>query len=392
MDLTPLLEAYADQLASGYDHYVSPGRINLIGEHIDYLGGRVFPTAISLGIHAIVTRRSDRKFQFISHNFPNTLPVLVDASDLAYDKQRGWANYPIGMIDALVRRGMHISHGLNVIVYGDLPNGAGLSSSASLEVLMGVVLLDQYQGSMSMIELAQIAKQVENDYVGVNCGIMDQFAVAMGKRGHAIYLDTNTLAFDWVPLDLTSHRIVIANSNVKRGLVDSAYNQRRAECDEGLRRIQSVHPEWDHLCDLNMEDFHAVQSVLEDPVIRARVRHAVSEQARTEHAVRALKDGDLDTFGAILNAGHASLRDDFEVSAVQLDTLQASFVRHGALGARMTGAGFGGCVIAIVEEATMADVLHRVQEEYREAGYGQVGFHVCETSDGARKVNKEEAE
>jgi galactokinase len=379
-------------LANGFDHYVSPGRINLIGEHIDYLGGRVFPTAISLGIHAFVTRRSDRTFRFVSHNFPDSPPIEVHETDLRYRKHRGWANYPIGMIHAMVHRGMTITHGLDIIVYGDLPNGAGLSSSASLEVLIGVVLMDQYRFDLSMVDLAILAKQVENEYVGVNCGIMDQFAVAMGRQDHAIYLDTNTLAYEWVPLDLSGHAIVIANSNVKRGLVDSAYNQRRAECDAGLSILKTSRPDLEHLCDLSVEEFKTLVHTLEDRNVRARVRHAVSEQERTKRAVNALKTGDLQTFGSLLNAGHTSLRDDFEVSCRELDHLQASFVQHGALGARMTGAGFGGCVIAIVPEDQMEHIIKAVGQSYQENQYGQADFYVCETSNGARKVEQEEEE
>lgn len=389
MHLQPVIQQYKSFIGEDYQLYFSPGRVNLIGEHIDYLGGRVFPTAISLGIYAIVSKRNDRVFAFVSHNFPKENPIIVDIDDLAYQKQRGWVNYPVGMIDAFVRHGMTLDTGLNIIIYGNLPNGAGLSSSASLEVLMGIVLEDQYSYPVDRIEMVQIAKQVENQYVGVNCGIMDQFAIGMSKRDHAIYLNTNTLDFELVPLRLGNHTIVIANSNVKRGLVDSKYNERRAECDQGLTIIQKTYPGRLHLCDVTIQEFSTVEANM-PPNIAKRVRHAITEQARTIEAVQALRQDDLSTFGRILNQGHQSIRDDFEVSCLELDVLQASFVKHGAIGARMTGAGFGGCVIAIVPTNQIESIQIHVQNEYQIQTKRHADFYLCETHDGARKLSKEE--
>ena len=391
MHLSSVIHQYQDLLAEDVQVYFSPGRVNLIGEHIDYLGGRVFPTAISLGIYAIVSAREDHTFLFQSHNFPSVEPIKISTDELQYTQSRGWANYPIGMIDAFVRHGLTLGHGLNVIVYGNLPNGAGLSSSASLEVLMGIVLEDQYQYPMDRIELVQIAKHVENEYVGVNCGIMDQFAVGMSKYNHAIYLDTNTLEYDLVPLQLKHHSIVIANSNVKRGLVDSKYNERRQECDAGLAIVQQRYPAIKHLCDATIDQASAARVDM-TPTIWKRVRHAITEQRRTIAAVEALRENDIQTFGAILNAGHQSIRDDFEVSCHELDVLQESFVYHGALGARMTGAGFGGCVIAIVPNEELDSIQHLVQQDYLNHTNYHVDFYICETSDGARRLTKEEWE
>ena len=389
MHLHPVIEQYKSFIGQDYQLYFSPGRVNLIGEHIDYLGGRVFPTAISLGIYAIVSKRNDKVFAFVSHNFPQAKPIVVKFDDLKYQKQRGWVNYPVGMIEAFVRHGIKMNTGLNIIIYGNLPNGAGLSSSASLEVLMGIVLEDQYSYPMDRIQMVRIAKQVENQYVGVNCGIMDQFAVGMSKRDHAIYLDTNTLDYELVPLRLTNHTIIIANSNVKRGLVDSKYNERRAECDQGLIIIQKAYPTRANLCDITIDEFSTVEPNM--PVnIAKRVRHAITEQARTIEAVQALRQDDLSTFGMILNQGHQSIRDDFEVSCFELDVLQESFVKHGAIGSRMTGAGFGGCVIAIVPTNQLESIQTNVQKEYQLHTKRHADFYLCETHDGARKLSKEE--
>lgn len=388
MTLQPIIKEYESHLSSEYSVYFSPGRINLIGEHIDYLGGRVFPTAITLGTYAIVSKRDDDNFVFISHNFKHLDPIIVPTSKLEYDKDRGWTNYPVGMIDALVKQGLDVDRGLTVIVYGTLPNGAGLSSSASIEVLMGIVLEDQYNFQVDRKELVQIAQVVENNYVGVNCGIMDQFAVGMSKEHHAIYLDTNTLDYQLVPLRLGEHSIVIANTNVKRGLVDSKYNERRKECDIGLEVVQETYPEIQELCDTTMEQVAHIS--FPSKRIAQRVRHAITENIRTKEAVDALEHGNLIRFGSILNEGHKSIKEDFEVSCQELDVLQESFLTHGALGARMTGAGFGGCVIAIVPNDKLETIIEQVQEDYKNNTKYTATCYVSQTSDGARKLTKEE--
>lgn len=388
MKLQSIINQYKTHLQSDYSVYFSPGRINLIGEHIDYLGGRVFPTAITLGTYAIVSKRSDDNFVFMSHNFPHLDPVTVPKQELAYNKKRGWTNYPVGMIDALVSEGLSINHGLTVIIYGTLPNGAGLSSSASLEVLMGIVLEDQYQFPVDRKQLVQIAQRVENQYVGVNCGIMDQFAVGMSKEHHAIYLDTNSLDFELVPLQLGNHSIVIANTNVKRGLVDSKYNERRAECDLGLKQVQAIYPAVSELCQATMDQVANVS--FSSKRIAQRVRHAITENKRTQDAVSALQEGNLIRFGTILNDGHQSIKNDFEVSCHELDVLQESFITHGALGARMTGAGFGGCVIAIVHNDSLEQVIKKVSKDYTNKTIYEATCYISQTSDGAHKLTKEE--
>jgi galactokinase len=388
MQLQPIITEYHSHLSKDYSIYFSPGRINLIGEHIDYLGGRVFPTAITLGTYAIVSKRTDDRFVFISHNFKHLDPIIVPKTDLAYQKERGWTNYPVGMIDAFVAKGLDIDHGLTVIIYGTLPNGAGLSSSASLEVLMGIVLEDQYDFPMERVELVQLAQHVENNYVGVNCGIMDQFAVGMSKEHHAIYLDTNTLDYQLVPLRLGEHSIVIANTNVKRGLVDSKYNERREECDTGLAVVQKTYPNVQALCETTMEQVAHIS--FPSKRIAQRVRHAITENNRTKEAVDALEHGNLIRFGSILNEGHKSIKEDFEVSCYELDVLQESFITHGAIGARMTGAGFGGCVIAIVPNAIVDTIMEQVKTEYARKTKYTATCYVSQTSDGARRLTKEE--
>lgn len=370
--------------------FFSPGRVNLIGEHIDYLGGNVFPSAISLGTYAIVTKRTDKEFHFLSYNFKQFGTKRVVLDQLAYDEERYWANYPTGMIDAFIKRGLHIPFGLNIIIYGTLPNGAGLSSSASLEVLMGVVLRDMYHFDISMIDIVQVAQYVENHYVGVNCGIMDQFAVGMSKENHALYLNTTTLSYELVPLELGDYVIVIGNTNKKRALSDSKYNERRRECDQGLDVVQQYYPDVKALCDLSEEAFQKIENNFAFEHIKRRVKHAVTENDRTKKAVDALRAKNMELFGFLLNMSHKSLKNDFEVSCFELDVLVDSFIKYGAIGARMTGAGFGGCIISIVPEDNVKSLIKHVAKEYQDITEYTADFYICKTSDGTKQLTKEE--
>jgi len=390
MNISKLIEENQEFLNGKETVYFSPGRVNLIGEHIDYHGGNVFPTAINLGTYAIVTKRDDMEFHFLSANFKKYGEKVVTLDQLEYDEERNWANYPTGVLQALINKGLQVTNGLNILVYGTLPNGAGLSSSASLEVLMGTLLRDEFNFPIEMIDIVKTSQFVENNYVGVNCGIMDQFAVGMSKKDTAIYLNTDTLEYQLVPLVLGDYTLVIANTNKKRALADSKYNERRSECDTGLQILNNNNYNVQLLCELSVEEYEEIKTIFLDQVIKNRVEHAVYENARTKNAVSALETGDLKTFGALMNQSHDSLRDLYEVSCDELDVLVDSFRKHGAIGARMTGAGFGGCMISLVKTSDVTSVTKKVGNEYLEKVGYNADFYLCQTNDGARKLSKEE--
>lgn len=389
-DLKTIINENLDFLKSEPEVFFSPGRVNLIGEHIDYLGGNVFPTAINLGTYAFVTKRDDFEFHFLSHNFKEYGTKIVTLDHLEYQEERNWANYPSGMIAAFLEKGIELDSGLNVLIYGTLPNGAGLSSSASLEVLMGTVLRDTYSFDIEMLDIVKIAQEVENNYVGVNCGIMDQFAVGMSKENTAIYLDTNTLDYELVPLVLGDYTLVISNTNKKRALADSKYNERRSECDEGLELVKELGFSVDNLCDLQVSDFEVIQNKLQSGVVKNRIEHAVLENDRTKRAVVALNNGDLEYFGRLMNLSHDSLRDLYEVSCHELDVLVELFRKEGAIGSRMTGAGFGGCTITLLPTSKVDNAIKNVSKEYEQRIGFKASFYACKTHDGARKLKEEE--
>ena len=370
--------------------YFSPGRVNLIGEHVDYLGGNVFPSAINLGTYAFVTKRDDQEFHFLSHNFRRHGKKVVKLDSLDFDEERNWANYPTGVLQEMIKRGLKVDKGLNILIYGTLPNGAGLSSSASLEVLMGTLLRDEYQFDISMLDIVKLSQYVENEYVGVNCGIMDQFAVGMSKKDKAIYLDTNSLDYQLVPLELGKYTLMIANTNKKRALADSKYNERRSECDTALAVIQAAGHKVENLCDLTVDDFNKLGDIFPSDTIKDRAEHAIKENDRTKNAVECLEAKDLKKFGKLMDLSHDSLKNLYEVSCRELDVLVDSFRKHGSIGARMTGAGFGGCVISLIETEKVDQIVSLVKEEYfKEIGY-HASFYPCQTNDGARKINEEE--
>lgn len=386
MSLKEIIKNNQELLQGSPNTYFSPGRVNLIGEHVDYLGGNVFPTGIDLGTYAFVTKRQDKEIHFLSENFKEKGVIIADLDNLVYKESDNWTNYCKGMFKAFQQKGVTFEHGYNILVYGTLPNGAGLSSSASLEVLIGTMIKYELNLDVDMVEIVKTAQDVENNFVGVNCGIMDQFAVGMSKENTAIYLNTNTLEYELVPLDLKDYTLVIANSNKKRALADSKYNERRSETDKGLDILQKNGVEVKELCDLSARDLEEVKHFISDPIISKRVHHAVHENQRTKDAVVALTKGDLLTFGTLMNQSHDSLRDDYEVSCKELDTLVDSFRTYGAIGARMTGAGFGGCAIALVKTDSLTDVLANVKSNYqRIIGYN-ADFYPVKTHDGANKL------
>ena len=364
--------------------YFAPGRVNLIGEHTDYNGGHVFPCALTIGTYAVARKRTDRKLRFFSVNFEHLGIIESSLDDLVPSRSAGWTNYPKGVMWTFGKRGMEISNGVDILLYGNIPNGSGLSSSASVEVVTGVMLRDLFGfDSLTNIDLALIGQQSENEYNGVNCGIMAQFAVAMGKKDYAIFLDTSDLSYTYAPIKLDHARIVIASSNKKRGLGDSKYNERRAECEAALAELQKV-VDIKSLGDLTEEAFEQYKDAIKDETRKKRAKHAVYENQRTIQAVAALEVNDIAKFGQLMNASHVSLRDDYEVTGKELDTLvEEAWKIPGVIGSRMTGAGFGGCTVSIVENDAVEPFISKVGEAYKKAiGYA-ADFYVIDVGEGA---------
>ncbi|QFP79785.1 galactokinase [Latilactobacillus graminis] len=388
MNMTELNTAFENTFHKAPEaSYFAPGRINLIGEHTDYNGGHVFPTAITLGTYAVAAKRDDQTINLLSGNFEDAGVISFDLSDLSYQKAHSWANYPKGMIVYLQEQGYSIDQGLDIYLKGNIPNGAGLSSSASLELLMGVILEDQFNLDIDRVDLVKTGVMVENKFIGVNSGIMDQFAVGMGQANHAILLDTNTLDYDLVPIDLQDNVIIIMNTNKRRELADSKYNERRSECEKALAILQAKN-DIQSLGELDNETFDLQTYLLQDENLLKRARHAVSENQRTMKAREALKNNDLERFGKLVNASHVSLQFDYEVTGIELDTLvQTAWKQPGVLGARMTGAGFGGCAIAIVAKDQVDNFEENVAKTYTDKiGYAP-SFYVAEIADGAKKLD-----
>ena len=367
-------------------HFFAPGRVNLIGEHTDYNGGNVFPCAIDKGTYGLVKKRNDRRFRMYSENFADLGVMEFTLDELTNDKKHDWANYPKGVIKMFLEAGQKIDSGFDILFSGNIPNGAGLSSSASIEMLTAIVLKDLFHLSIDPVEMAQLGKKTENLFIGVNSGIMDQFAVAMGKKDHAILLDCNTLKYDYVPVVLKDEVIVIANTNKRRGLADSKYNERRAECDEALAELQTKLP-IKALGELSIEQFEANKDLIKSPVRQKRAKHAVYENQRTLKAQKELSAGNLAEFGKLMNQSHISLRDDYEVTGVELDTLAAlAWEQPGVVGSRMTGAGFGGCTVSIVKKDKVDDFIKNVGKAYKnKIGYA-ADFYIASVSDGAKKL------
>ena len=366
--------------------YFSPGRINLIGEHTDYNGGHVFPASITYGTYGVAAPREDKKVLVYSTNFDDIGVISFDIDHLEYDKKDNWANYVKGMVLKLKEAEHTIDHGFELLVEGTIPNGAGLSSSASLELLVGVMLEDLFNLKTDRLELVQTGKKVENEFIGVNSGIMDQFAIGFGDVDQAILLDTNTLKYEMVPVKLDGYAVVIMNTNKRRELADSKYNERRSECEEALARLQKK-LDIQSLGELDVATFEANSSLIADDTLTRRARHAVTENQRTLEAKAELEKGNLAAFGKLLNASHHSLRYDYEVTGIELDTLvDAAQAQEGVLGARMTGAGFGGCAIALVKEENIATFKNNVYDAYLKiVGYAP-DFYVAHIGSGTTKI------
>ena len=366
----------------GVKVFFAPGRVNLIGEHTDYNGGHVFPCALTIGTYGAARLRNDRKLRFYSMNFEQLGVIESELDGLKPEKEADWTNYPKGVMWAFEEKGFQIPQGMDLILSGNIPNGSGLSSSASVEVLTGHILREFFGFQVSNQELALIGQYSENKFNGVNCGIMDQFAIAMGKKDHAIFLDTADLSYTYAPIKLSGVKLVIACSNKKRGLGDSKYNERRSECETALSELQKV-VKIKSLGELTEEQFEEYQSAISDPVRVRRARHAVYENQRTIKAVSALQANDIEEFGRLMNASHVSLRDDYEVTGIELDTLvEEAWKVPGVIGSRMTGAGFGGCTVSLVKEEDIDLFTRQVGDAYlKKIGY-VADFYVVEIGDG----------
>ena len=366
--------------------YFAPGRVNLIGEHTDYNGGHVFPCALTMGTYAVARKRNDNKIRLYSMNFENLGILESTIDDLKYNKNEDWINYPKSMVWALKEDGFNIDRGFDIVYLGTIPNGAGLSSSASIEVLTGFVLKDLFGLDVDMTKIALLGQKAENKYIGVNCGIMDQFIIANGKKDCAIFLDTANLEYEYAPVKLENAKIVIMNTNKKRGLGDSKYNERRAECEEALKELQQK-LDIKSLGELTEQEFEENKYLIKSEIRQKRAKHAVYENQRTVKAVEALKENKIDLFGKLMIASHNSLRDDYEVTGKELDTLvEESLKQDGVIGARMTGAGFGGCAVSIVESDKVDDFIKNVGKGYKDKIGYNADFYAVEMGDGPRKI------
>lgn len=366
--------------------FFAPGRINLIGEYTDFNGGHVFPCAITYGTYAVTRKREDQLIRLYSANFPDKGIIEFNLNELVYDHTHNWANYPKGMIRYILEAGYEIPTGFECAIQGNIPNGAGLSSSASIELLTGVMINGLYELAIPRLELIKLGKRVENEFIGVNSGIMDQFAVGMGKKDAGILLDCQTLRYEYAPVKLEHHKIIIMNTNKRRELADSKYNERRSECEQALEQLKTKLA-IESLGQLSEAEFDEYQHFITNETVRKRAKHAVYENVRTLKALKELKEGNLTAFGRLINQSHISLRDDFEVTGVELDSLvEAAWKQPGVLGARMIGAGFGGCAIAIVENDEVDHFIANVGAIYKEKIGYNADFYIASIGDGAKEI------
>lgn len=371
--------------SQGTEMFFAPGRVNLIGEHTDYNGGYVFPCSLTFGTYAIARKINDPVIRMYSKNFYNFGVIEFSTENLSFERSHDWANYPKGVIWNFKKNNYKFHGGLEVLYYGDIPHGAGLSSSASIEIVTAVMLKELFNLDIDMINMVKLCRESENYFIGVNCGIMDQFAIGMGKRDHAIILDTNSLKYEYVKMDIKGYSIVVANTNKRRGLSDSKYNERRGQCEAALRDLQKK-LNINSLGELSEDEFEANKYLIQDEVNVKRAKHAVYENRRTIRAVEALKKDDIKTFGELMNASHISLRDEYEVTGFELDTLvDLAWLQEGVLGSRMTGAGFGGCTVSIVRDEYVEQFIKSVGELYTEIIGYEASFYVAQIGDGAGK-------
>ena len=363
--------------------FFSPGRVNLIGEHTDYNGGYVFPCALNYGTYLVIRKTDDNNLKFSTLNFDSSETIGVLPSYINTSKK--WTNYPLGVVNEFARKNIKIT-GLEFLFYGDIPNGAGLSSSASIEMVTAVALNDLFNANLPMLEMVKLSQRAENEFVGMNCGIMDQFAVGFGKKDHAIFLNCETLNYENVPVVLKDHSLIIANTNKRRGLTDSKYNERRAECEKAVDLLQS-YKKIKNLSELNVSEIDLLEKYITDPVVRKRAKHVISENGRTKEAVKVLRENNIARFGELMNLSHDSLKDDYEVTGMELDTLVYEARKlPGVTGTRMTGAGFGGCTVSIIEKKFAGSFVRDLAESYSKITKLVPAFYLPEISDGARRI------
>lgn len=370
----------------GVRYFFAPGRVNLMGEHIDYNGGYTLPCALTIGTYAAVRKNGTKKLRLYSSNYPETGVIEAELSPIKFESERKWANYPLGVIRTFQEDGYVIPEGMDIVYNGTLPSSSGLSSSASIEVLTAYLLCGLFGFSLSAVELAKLTQRAENEFIGVQCGILDQLSIAAGRENCAIFLDTSALTYEYAPLDLGENTLLIVNSNKIRALNESKYNERRQECEEALRRLQTVCDK-KALCHFSEEEFETYKGVLKSEVLERRARHAVYENLRTVRSFEALKQGDIVRFGALLPASHQSLKEDYEVTGKELDTLaELSNSFPGVLGARMTGAGFGGCMIAVIEKSRVSAYKEKIGAEYFERCGYRADFYEAEAGGGPCEI------
>lgn len=383
-----LLQRFAESFGGGADGirvFHAPGRVNLIGEHTDYNGGYVFPAALTFGTTMLIRRNTLGTLRLASVNFPLRGECALDA--LVYSPEDDWMNYPKGMAFHLMQHGFKLTSGYDLLFEGRIPNGAGLSSSASIEVVTGFGLLTMEGIAVDTVKLALIAQEAENRFVGVNCGIMDQFAVANGKRGHALLLMCDTLEHRHVPFRGGRYKIVIGNTNKRRGLVESAYNTRRSQCEQAVSYLQARYPALRLLGELNAAQYEEAEPLIPDETIRKRARHVIEENDRVLRSIDVLTNDDLAAFGELMAASHRSLQHLYEVTGHELDAMvDAALDQEGVLGSRMTGAGFGGCTVSLVHADKLDAFKRNVGQRYKEQTGLDAEFYVCDIGDGVKEV------
>ena len=386
MEVSELKIAFKEAYGKDADAvYFAPGRVNLIGEHTDYNGGFVFPCALSFGTYLLLRKNGEKFVQFRSINMPEVVKIPLDKLTERLENN-SWANYPLGVFAQYVKRGYAVNEGFDMLIWGNVPNGAGLSSSAALETVTAYALNDQLETSLDRTEMAKIGQKAEHEFALVNCGIMDQFASAQGKKDHAIFLNCDTLDFELVPVKLEGVKVVISNTHSPHKLDSGAYNSRVAQCHLAVEQINYVRP-IKYLAELTEEEFKKVEHAITDEVAHKRARHVVGEVQRTTDAVKALKAGDLTLFGELMNASHVSLRDDYEVTGPELDTMaEEAWKIDGVIGSRMTGGGFGGCTVSLVKDEAIDTFIEKVGAAYEKKIGIKPDFYIAEIGDGAKRV------
>jgi galactokinase len=370
--------------SDGIRSYFSPGRVNLIGEHTDYNGGYVFPGALTFGTTMLIRKRSDHLIRFVSENFDLTRDITLDTA--VYDKSDDWVNYPKAVLVHLAKRGFTFS-GYDVLYSGNIPNGAGLSSSASIQLATAYGFMSAEGHPIDRVQLALIAQESENQFIGVNCGIMDQFTIANGKKDHAVLLMCGTLEYEHVPFQAKGYKIVIGNTNKRRGLVDSEYNARRAQCEQAVADLRGAFPDLKLLAELTSEQLESNIELISDETVRKRARHVISENDRVLQSVAALKQNQLEQFGRLMTESGESLKHHYEVTCKELDVMVEEALRiSGTIGSRMTGAGFGGCTVSLVKEEAVAEFITKVGVAYETRTGLQPAFYVADIGDGVKEI------